>query len=112
MLKRFLRQFLLILGEMEGEYRAFHLKDDLNQSRFYILIATLSVLGMLGTDVVLYKDRPDLVLWLLLYRVGFAFISILVIAALWKTVKVRVYDRLMLWWMSFVVLFLLFFNFT
>ncbi|MGZ9235091.1 MAG: GGDEF domain-containing protein, partial [Anaerolineales bacterium] len=69
-------------------------------------------LGMLGTDAVLYKDRPDLVLWLLVYRAGFALVSILVMAALWKTVKVRVYDRLMLGWMSFAVLFLLLFNFT
>jgi diguanylate cyclase (GGDEF)-like protein len=112
MLRRFLGQFLLNLGEMEGEYRSFHLKDDLNQSRFYVLIATLSVLGMFGTDAVLYKDRTDLVLWLLLSRAGFAFVSILVMGALWKTVKVRVYDRLMLWWMSFVVLFLLLFNFA
>ena len=112
MFKRFLRQFLLDLGEMEGEYRVFHLKDDLNQSRFYILIATLSVLGMLGTDAVLYRDYPSLILWLLLYRAGFALVSILVMAALWKTVKVRVYDRLMLGWMSFTILFLLLFNFT
>ena len=112
MFKRFLRQFLLNLGEMEGEYRVFHLKDDLNQSRFYILIATLSVLGMLGTDAVLYRDYPSLILWLLLYRAGFALVSILVMAALWKTVKVRVYDRLMLGWMSFTILFLLLFNFT
>ena len=112
MFKRFLRQFLLNLGEMEGEYRVFHLKDDLNQSRFYILIATLSVLGMLGTDAVLYRDYPSLILWLLLYRAGFALVSILVMAALWKTVKVRAYDRLMLGWMSFTILFLLLFNFT
>jgi diguanylate cyclase (GGDEF)-like protein len=112
MFKRFLGQFLLNLGEMEGEYRVFHLKDDLNQSRFYVLIATLSVLGMFGTDVVLYQHRPDLVLWLLLYRAGFALVSILVMAALWKTVKVRVYDRIMRGWISFVVLFLLLFNFT
>jgi diguanylate cyclase (GGDEF)-like protein len=51
-------------------------------------------------------------LWLLLYRAGFAFVSILLMGALWKTVRVRAYDRLMLWWMSFVVLFLLLFNFT
>src|SRR5215207_9308268 len=112
MLKRFWSQFLLDLGEMEGEYRVFHLKDDIRQSGFYILIAIISVLIMIGTDGRLYRDRPELFLWLLLYRVGFAFISILVMAALWKTVRVRVYDRLMLWWMSFVVLFLLFFNFT
>jgi diguanylate cyclase (GGDEF)-like protein len=112
MYKRYLGQFLLNLGDMEGEYRAFHLKDDLNQSRFYVLIATLSVLGMFGTDAVLYRDRPDLLLWLLLYGAAFVLVSVLVMIGLWKTVKVRAYDRIMLWWISFVVLFLLLFNFT
>jgi diguanylate cyclase (GGDEF)-like protein len=97
---------------MEGEYRFFQLKDDLYQSRFYILIATLSVLGMFGTDAVLYRDHPGLVLWLLFYRAGFALVSILVVAALRKTIKVRVYDRLMQGWLTFAVLYLLLFNFT
>jgi hypothetical protein len=50
MYKRYLGQFLLNLGDMEGEYRAFHLKDDLNQSRFYFVIYTLIVLGMFLTE--------------------------------------------------------------
>lgn len=112
MRKRFLGRFLLHLGDMEGEYRFFHLKDDLYQSRFYILIATLSVLGMFGTDAVLYQHHPELVLWLLFYRAGFALVSILVIAAIRKTIKVRVYDRLMQGWLAFAVLYLLLFNFT
>lgn len=112
MLKKFFRQFLLDLGEMEGEYRAFHLKDDIRQSRFYVLIATVSVLSMIGTDTVIHKDRPGLILWLAVYRAGFAFISILALTVLWKTVRVKTYDRLMMGWMSFVVLFLLLFNFT
>jgi diguanylate cyclase (GGDEF)-like protein len=112
MLKKFLRQFLLDLGDMEGEYRAFHLKDDIRQSRFYVLIATVSVLSMIGTDMVIHKGRPDLMPWLAAYRAGFAFISILALAVLWKTVTVKAYDRLMMGWMSFVVLFLLLFNFT
>lgn len=112
MVKRFWQQFLLDLGEMEGEYRASHLRDDVRQSSFYILVATISVLVMIGTDAVLYRDRPHLFTWLVIYRVGFALISSLTMIALWKTVNVRVYDRLMLTWMSFVVLFLLLFNFT
>ena len=112
MLKRFLGQFLLNLGELEGDYRAFHLKDDIGQSRFYILIATVSVLIMMGTDAVLHRSRPGLFLWLVISRVGFALISILVMLVMRRTGKVRIYDRLMLGWMSFVILFLLLFNFT
>lgn len=97
---------------MEGEYRAFHLKDDIRQSSFYILVATISVLSMVGTDRILYQDRPNLFIWVVLSRIGFTLISSMVMITLWKTVRVRAYDRLMLGWMCFVVLFLLLFNFT
>jgi diguanylate cyclase (GGDEF)-like protein len=112
MLKRFLRQFLLDLGELEGEYRAFHLKDDIRQSSFYILIATISILIMVAADAVLFKDRPDLFLWLLIYRIVFAVVSLLVMTAIRRTFNIKVYDRLMFAWMFFVLLFLLLFNFT
>ncbi|HUE99244.1 MAG TPA: GGDEF domain-containing protein [Anaerolineales bacterium] len=112
MFKRFLGQFLLDLGEMEGEYRVFHLKDDIRQSTFYILIAIVSVLGMIGTDGVLDKYRPDLLMWLMIYRSGFAFVSTLVMIAVRGTVKVKVYDRLMIGWLTLVILLLLLFNFT
>jgi len=67
---------------------------------------------MLGADAVIYRDRPDLLLWMSLYRAGFAFVSLPVIIAIHKTARVRTYDRLMLGWLCFVVLFLLLFNFT
>jgi len=112
MLKRFWSQFLLDLGEMEGEYRVFHLKDDIRQGGFYILIAIISVLIMIGTDGRLYRDRPELFLWLMSYRVGFSIISALVLIAVSKTRTVKVYDRLMLGWLALVIMFLLVFNFT
>ena len=112
MLKKFWRQFLLDLGDLEGDYRIYHLKDDKRQSIFYIIFATLSVAGMVGADAVLFKGRPDLVLWMSLYRAGFVLISFLVMIAIRKAVKVRVYDRLVLGWLWFVILFLLLFNFT
>jgi diguanylate cyclase (GGDEF)-like protein len=112
MLKRFWRQFLLDLGEMEGEYRAFHLRDDIWQSTFYILTATIIVVSMMGVDVVLYAHRPALFLWLALYRLGFALLSILIMIAIRRTNNATVYDSLIVVWLSFVILFLLLFNFT
>ena len=112
MLKRFWRQFLLDLGELEGDYRIFHLRDDKRQSSFYILFATLSVAGMVGADAVLYKNRPDLFLWMSLFRAGFVLVSLLLMIAIRRSANVRVYDRLMLGWLCFVILFLLLFNFT
>lgn len=112
MLKIFRRQFLLDLGELEGDYRAFHLKDDVRQNSFYIILATVSVVIMTGSDTLLYKNRSDLLLWMLLYRGSLVLISILVLIAIRSTSKVKSYDRLMMAWLSFVILFLLLFNFT
>lgn len=112
MLKRFWNHFLLDLGEMEGEYRAFHLRDDIRQSTFYILIATVSVVGMIGTDAVLYANQPALFLWLIIYRMGFGFVSLLTILAIRRTNSTSVYDRLMIIWLCFMILFLLLFNYT
>lgn len=112
MLKSFWRQFLLDLGDMEGEYRAFHLKDDIKQSSFYILITMVSLLVMSTTDVTLYRDQPDLFFLMLLYRVGFVLISILLLIAIRRTGSVRLYDGFTSIWLVLVSLFLLLFNFT
>jgi diguanylate cyclase (GGDEF)-like protein len=112
MLKKFTSQFLLDLGGMEGEYRAFHLKDDIRQSSFYIVIVIVGIMTTIRGDAALYTGRPDLLLWMILARGGVAFVSILTLIAIRSTADVKVYDRLMLAWLSFVILFLLLFNFT
>ncbi len=112
MLKKFFRRFLTNLGEMEGDYRVFYLKDDIAYSTLYISIAILGVLSMIGMDTLLYKGRPNLFTWLMLFRGAFIFGSILVMVALWKTSKVRVYDRIVFGWLALTVLYFLLLNFT
>ncbi len=112
MFKRFAGQFLVDLGDLEGDYRAFHLKDDIWQSTLSLGIASISVLSMLRMDASLFRNTPDLFMWAVVYRLGFVFISVLAIIAIRKTSKVRIFDRLMLGWLCFAVLFLLLFNFT
>lgn len=112
MLKRTLSRFRVDLGEMEGDYRLFYLKDDSTQSILYICITIIGVLSMIRMDALFFKDRPDLFGWLMLFRGAFILISILVISVLWKTSQANVYDRLIVGWLSFTVLFLLLFNFT
>ena len=111
MLKGLKRQFLLDLGEMEGEYRAFHLRDDIRQSSFYIWIATIGMLIMMAADAVIYSDGGQS-LQLSLYRAVFIVVSIVVVVAMQRTFSVQAHDALMLGWMSFVVLFVLLFNVT
>jgi diguanylate cyclase (GGDEF)-like protein len=112
MLKRFTSQILVHLGELEGDYRIFHLRDDIRQSLLYISITILSVLSVIRMDALLFGDQPDLLTSLLLYRTGFILVSILVIVVLRRTNKVIVYDRIVLGWLSLTVLFFLWFNFT
>ena len=50
MFKGFFSQILVDLGDMEGDYRVFHLKNDIAQSILSLIIASLSILGMLRMD--------------------------------------------------------------
>ena len=112
MFKRFTSQFLIDLGEMESDYRAFYLRDDITQGILYIFIAILSVLSMLRLDILFFRDQADLLTGLLLYRGAFILVSVVVIAMLWKTSRVIAYDRLILGWLMLAIVFLLLFNFT
>ena len=112
MFRGFFSQILIDLGELEGDYRVFHLKNDITQSILSISIATISMLGMLRTDVLLFAGRPDPFMKMALYRAGFIVVSIVVMFAINKTTKVRIFDRLVLGWISFAVLSILLFNFT
>src|SRR5574342_258524 len=112
MFRKIFRQFLTDLGKMEGDYRVFYLKDDIAYSTLYICIAILGVLSMVGVDALLTKDQSHLFIWLMLYRGSFILVSIVVMILLWKTDKVRVYDRLVLGWLTFTVLFFLLYDFT
>lgn len=111
MLKKFLRQFLTDLGEMEGDYRVFYLKDDITYSTLYISIAIVGLLSMTRTDALLTEGQPGLFMRLMLYRGIYIFMSILAMIVLRKTSKVRVYDRIVLGWLLFTVLFFLLLNF-
>ncbi len=112
MFKRISSQFLVDLGEMEGDYRIFYLKDDIVLSVLYISIATISVLGMISMDGLLYRDSPNLFMWLIIYRGGYILGSILITIVIRKTSKARIYDRLVFTWLLITIFFLLLFNFT
>jgi len=111
MLKRFQSRFLVDLGEMEGDYRVFHLKDDVSQSTLYISIAILSVLSTIHMDGLFYKSSPTLFIASIIYRGVYILLSLLIIAAIRKTSRVRFYDRLILAWLIFTVFSILLFKF-
>jgi diguanylate cyclase (GGDEF)-like protein len=67
---------------------------------------------MLAADTMFYQERPDLLLWMSSFRMGFIAVSALLLIALRRTRKVKTYDRLMLLWLVLVSLFLLLYSFT
>ena len=112
MFRGFFSQILIDLGELEGDYRVFHLKNDIAQIILSFSIASISMLGTLGTDALLFMGRPDLFMKMACYRAGFILVSLVIMFAISKTTKVRIFDRLVLGWISFAVLSILLFNFT
>lgn len=110
MLKKLQSRFLVDLQEMEGDYRVFHFKDDVAQSSLYISVGILAVAGMLFIDLLLYRNRPAFITGLMIYWGIYIFTSILAIIAIRKTSKVRIYDRLVIAWVSLTIISLLLFN--
>jgi len=111
MLKRISHRFLIDLGEMEGDYRVFYLKDDITYSSLYISIAILGIVALSVMDGLLYRVRPDLDWWLIPLRGGYILGSFLVVRAIRRTRKVRIYDQLVFAWLLVTILFLLAFKF-
>lgn len=107
-----MRRFLTDLGEMEGDYRVFYLKDDIMYSTLYISITILGVLSMIGMDTLLVKGRADLFMWLMMYRAVYVFMSIVAMIVLRRANKVRVYDRIIFGWLWLTVFYFLLLNFT
>ena len=112
MLKKIFGDILLDLGNLEGDYRFSQLKSDISRSILHMVIVSVSVLGMLRMDGLLFRNYPELFNLMLVYRGGYLLVSILFGVVLYRTTKVRIYDRLIFGWILFTILFLVLFNFT
>lgn len=111
-IKSFLGDFKTSLGDAEGDYRFAQLRGDIRQSLVHMFLVSLSILALLGVDAVLFENRTDLFKMMVVYRVGYVLITIFFGFILYKTDKVRIYDRLVFIWLFFTILFLVLFNFT
>lgn len=110
--KRISGQILLDLDELEGDYRSSSLSVDKAQSILFLLIAAIGIMGMFAVDYLMFAVRPDLFWRATMYRGGFVLFTLVIIFAVHKTDRVRVFDRLILGWLSVLIVFLLLFNFT
>ena len=112
MFKTIFNQALTDLGELEGDYRAFNLKNDIAQSALTISVVAVSVLGALGTDAVFFKNRPDLFMLMACARVIFALVCVAAVWAIRRTKRVKSFDFLYMGWTLFVVVSIILFKFT
>jgi diguanylate cyclase (GGDEF)-like protein len=110
--KSFLGDFKTSLGDAEGDYRFAQLRVDIRQSLLHIFVVCLSILALLRVDAILFDSRPHLFKMMIAYRVGYTLVSILFGFVLYRTTRVRIYDRLIFGWLFFTILFLVLFNFT
>lgn len=111
MFKRFFSESMTDLGELEGDYRAFHLRNDIDLSLLSYLIASISILAMLLTDAIVFKDAPNLFNLMVFSRIGYALITIPVLIATLHCSKVRMFDRLISGWLLFTVVYLVVVNY-
>ena len=112
MFKTIFSQALTDLGELEGDYRAFHLKNDIAQSMLTISIVAVSILGALGTDAVFFRGRQNLFMLMICARITFALICIAAVWALRRMKRVKNFDLLHMGWTLFVIISIILFKLT
>ena len=112
LVKRLFSESITDLGELEGDYRSFHLKNDIALSLLSYVIASASILAMLFTDMVLFREDTGILYSMVLGRLGYVLVTILVMITTLKASKVRAFDRLITGWLVFTVACFLLINFT
>src|SRR5215813_7945723 len=110
MFKKLWGQILLDLKELEGDYRASNLSLDKAQSIFYMIIVNLSAVGILSVDLLFFRDRLEMFWQMVAYRSVFILFTAIIIVAMMKTDRVRVFDQLALLWIVVTTLSLLMLN--
>lgn len=111
-LKKLSGQILTDLKELEGDYRSTNLPVDKAQSVIYLIIVSISILLLASVDLLVFKDRLDLFWLMMFYRAVSIAFTLAIVFAILRTDKVRIFDRLILIWISATVFSLLLFNFT
>jgi diguanylate cyclase (GGDEF)-like protein len=112
MFNRFFNQYRIDLRDMEGDYRAFNLQSDKAQAILSLLVTSFSILIMLRVDRLLFAGRDDLFRIMVLCRVVYILFTALFMIAIIRTNRVKTFDRLVLGWLSSLILILLLYNFT
>lgn len=112
MFNKLFNPYLVDLREMEGDYRAFSLQMDKAQAVLALMVASASILLMLRVDRILFSNRYDLFMLMVVSRGVFVLLTAAFMIAIIRTRRVKIFDRLAIGWLACLILFLLLFNFT
>src|SRR5215204_1324260 len=112
MFRKLSSQILTDLHDLEGDYRVFNLPIDKAQGVLSLILACFGIMGMLWVDKLVYSDRSDLFQQIVVYRICYIVITVLIIFAIIRSNKVRVFDRLIFSWLAVTILCLLIINIT
>ena len=112
MFKRLFGQILLHMGNMEEEFRLFHLRDD---TAMFIITAACMLFAntvMLRVDFILFQNNMDLFHMMIPVRFSHTLITGIFLFLAYHTRRVQNFDRLVFAWLLFNVIYFSLFNFT
>ena len=105
--KKLSSQILLDLKELEGDYRASNLSIDKAQSILYMLIVNIGGISMLRADWFFFRDTPGMFWQMVFCRGAFVLFTLVIIFAINKTTRVKVFDQLIFVWIIATIFALL-----
>ncbi len=112
MFKRLTEQILLNLGEMEDEFRLFHLRDDAVIIIVAASCALFANLAMLRVDFILFRDSPDLFFFMILARCFYTAIAGVFLFVVYRTKQAARFDVFVFAWLLFTAVYFSLLNFT
>ncbi|HXF85898.1 MAG TPA: GGDEF domain-containing protein [Anaerolineales bacterium] len=97
---------LIDLGELEGDYRVYHLQNDIRQSTIALRVIAIGTLASLPVDALLLGDKHHVLALLAVLRMGFIVATLATILTIQRTKKVKVFDRMIIGWLTASIIFL------
>ena len=112
MFKRLFGQILLHLGDLEDEFRLFHLRDDIAMFIITAVCMLLANVIMLRVDFILYQTSMDLFYLMIPFRSIQILLSGFFLFMVRRTKQVQKFDLLVFSWLLLNVIYFSLFSFT
>ncbi len=112
MFRKLFAQVLLHLGELEDEFRRYHLRDDTATFIITALLFTCANATMLHVDYLFYHGDAKLFFLMVIFRGLHVVVTVTFLLAAYNTKQIKKFDVYTFVWLLFNGIYLLLFNFT